>query len=379
MEQRKDIILHPTFIAVVNGVIGTIVAVQQYFFGDYNNFRIYRQSVFHFLHQQSLYQTYPEQYTGYFVYSPTFTILFMPFALLPVPLGIFAWVMSLMMAFYYALRLLPIRRDKLIFIYFFSLLALVTALQQLDTAPLVAACIMATFVYAERQDYFRATFFPSIGFFVKGYVAVGACFLMLKKFKPRVVPYVLFWVAFFFLLPLIHMSFPKLIDTYRQWGDSYASDRINLVGLSFMGLVRAWTGWPLSVLYTQVVALLMLILTMVLIARRKNYRVIKFYFLSYVLIWVVIFNHLAEVATYIIAMPGIALWYIISRRTWFDKTVIIWTFIVTVLASTALAPDLITGFVTHYRLQALGPSIVFALLQYYLLLKAPDFSHGKAT
>ncbi len=368
MSKLRDVLKNPTYIVLFNGAIVLIVAAQQYFQNSYNTFKTYQYAVYHFFQKLPLYDAYPHQYDGYFIYNPTFPLLFIPFAYLPVPLGILAWVMSLMVAFYYGLRLLPIQRDKMVFIYFYSVISLVTALQNFDTAPMVAACIFGAFAYAERKDYFRATFFPNVGFFVKGYVAIGACFLMMRKFKRRVFPYVFFWFSFFLLLPLVKYSPAELIQIYQDWGTSYASERINNIGISVMGLLRNLFGLPVSVLYTQIFAGLLLILTMVVLSFRKNYAQAKFHYLRYVLIWVVIFNHLATTSTYIIAVPGVAIWYVISERTWMDKLLLGLTFVLTVLSPTDLFPAYIRNkYIMPNSLPALGPTLVFILLQYELL------------
>ncbi len=377
MTKLQDALKNPTYIALVNTAIVLIVAAQQYFLNSYNTFTTYRYATYHFFQELPLYDAYP-QYEGYFFYNPTFPLLFIPFAYLPVPLGILTWVMSLMVAFYYGLRLLPIQRDKMVFIYFFSVIALVTALQNLDTAPMVAGCIFGAFAYAERKDYFRATFFPNVGFFVKGYVAIGACFLMMRKFKRRVFPYVFFWFSLFLFLPLLKYSPSELIQIYQDWGTSYANDRQNHVGISVMGLVRHLLGIPVSVLYVQIFAALLLVMTMISMSFRKNYSRAKFHFLSYLLIWVVIFNHLASTSTYIIAAPAVAIWYVISERTWMDKLLLGITFLMTILSPTDLFPAWIRhNYTTPFSLQALGPTLIFILLQYELLFSNFAPFHGK--
>lgn len=377
MNNIQKILQNPTYIALINAVIVLIVVGQQYLLNSYNTFTTYQYSVFHFFQKLPLYDAYP-QYEGYFFYNPSFAILFIPFAYLPEPLGLFAWVMSLMIAFYYGLRLLPIQRDKMIFIYFYSLIALVTALQNLDTAPMVAGCIFGAFAYAERKDYFRATFFPTIGFFVKGYVAIGACFLLMRKFKLRVFPYVFFWFGLFLFLPLINYSPSELYTIYQNWGTSYASERINNIGISAMGLLKNLFGLPISVLFTQLFAGLLLIVTMVVISLRKNYPKVKFHFLSYLLIWVVIFNHLAATSSYIIAVPGVAIWYVVSERTSIDKLLLGITFILTIISPTDLFPSLIRhNYILPYSLQAIGPTLVFILLQYELLFSNFTPFNGK--
>ncbi len=369
MERLKEALRNPTYIAVINMAIVLIVAAQQYFLADYNTFSIYRNSVYHFFDKLPLYDAYPQEYSGYFFYNPTFSLLFIPFAYLPIPVGILAWGAALMVSFYYGLRLLPIQRDKMIFVYFFSLVSLVTAIQHFDTAPMVAAGIFATFVYVERQDYFRASFFPTIGFFVKGYAAIGACFMLMRRFKRRVYVYVLLMFSFFLILPLVRYSPNELYQIYQMWGSTYETGRGANMGISVMGFFNSF-GITVPVITIQILAAILLILTMVIVSLRKTYPKLKFHFLSYILIWVVIFNHLADASTYVIAMPGVAIWYILSKRSWVEKIVLILTFVLTVLASSELFPSYLReNYIFPYALQVVGPALVFMMLQYELIRK----------
>jgi len=125
---------------------------------------------------------------------------------------------------------------------------------------------------------------------------------------------------------------------------------------------------PVSVLYVQIFAGFLLIMTMMVLSLRKNYPKAKFHFLSYLLIWVVVFNHLASTSSYIIAVPGVAIWYVISERTWIDKLLLGITFVMTILSPTDLFPAVLrNNYIIPYSLQALGPTLVFILLQYELL------------
>ncbi len=367
MERLKEALRNPTYIAVINMAIVLVVAAQQFFLADYNTFAIYRNSVYHFFQKLPLYDAYPEEYIGHFFYNPTFSLLFIPFAYLPIPIGILAWGGALMVSFYYGLRLLPIQRDKMIFVYFFSLVSLVTAIQHFDTAPMVAAGIFATFVYVERQDYLRASFFPTVGFFVKGYAAIGACFMLMRRFKRRVYVYVFFMFSFFLILPLIRYSPSELYQIYQDWGSTYETGRGANTGVSIMGLLNS-LGVYISVISIQIIAAILLLLTMIIVSFRKTYAKLKFHFLSYILIWVVIFNHLADASTYVIAMPGVAIWYILSKRSGLEKIILMLTFVLTVLASSELFPPYLReNYIVPYALQVVGPALVFMVLQFELI------------
>jgi hypothetical protein len=58
--------------------------------------------------------------------------------------------------------------------------------------------------------------------------------------------------------------------------------------------------------------------------------------LSSILIWVVIFNHMAESPTFIIAMAGAAIWYYSAKRKWYDTALLLLVFAFVSLTSADL-------------------------------------------
>jgi hypothetical protein len=110
--------------------------------------------------------------------------------------------------------------------------------------------------------------------------------------------------------------------------------------------------------------MLFFISTVIIIILRKNYERVKALFLAYIMIWVIIFNHESESATYIIACTGVAIWYIYSSRSLVDKVLLVLTFILTVLSPTDIFPDtLFRKYVHPYALKALGPSLIWLKMQ----------------
>ena len=73
--------------------IGAIVAatLQQGVARQNNNFRIFRAASRHLIAGSDLYAAYPAEHFDFYKYSPTFALLFAPFAYVPFPLAMLLW------------------------------------------------------------------------------------------------------------------------------------------------------------------------------------------------------------------------------------------------------------------------------------------------
>ena len=73
--------------------LGAVVAatLQQGVAHENNNFRIFRAASAHLLAGLDLYAAYPAQHLDFYKYSPTFALLFLPFAYLPFWLAMLLW------------------------------------------------------------------------------------------------------------------------------------------------------------------------------------------------------------------------------------------------------------------------------------------------
>jgi hypothetical protein len=56
-----------------------------------NNFLIFRAASRHLVRAQDLYAAYPAEHFDFYKYSPTFALLFLPFALPPFALAMLLW------------------------------------------------------------------------------------------------------------------------------------------------------------------------------------------------------------------------------------------------------------------------------------------------
>ena len=89
------------------------VALQRSLLSPENNFLILRAAFAHLAGGQDLYAAYPSVHTDFFKYSPTFALLFAPFALLPLVPGYILWAGVCASAIFlaiYAARFLRARR-----------------------------------------------------------------------------------------------------------------------------------------------------------------------------------------------------------------------------------------------------------------------------
>src|SRR3954464_9991712 len=73
--------------------VAAVVAatVQQGITHQNNNYLIFRAASLHLLHAQDLYAAYPALHFDFYKYSPSFALLFLPFAVLPLALSMLLW------------------------------------------------------------------------------------------------------------------------------------------------------------------------------------------------------------------------------------------------------------------------------------------------
>jgi hypothetical protein len=368
-----------TFISVLFSLYIIIVPIQRYLANHYNNFTIFQHSSFHFFQKVNLYLEYPKEYYDVFLYNPTFSFLFTPIAYLPTILGIFIWGALITGSFYLAIRLLPMDKKTKLFILYFTFLELITSVQNLQTNPLIAASILFAFIFLERKSTIKSSFFVNLGFFIKAYGAISGAFYILKNPRLKSLLHLLLWFLILAGLPLLFYSPGQYLEMYKQWINCLSSDHDINVGLSVMSFMASVFNYHGPVYYTQFFGVFLLLGSMLFIALTKTYEDVKFYFLAYIMIWVIIFNHSSESATYIIASTGAIIWYVNSKKTILDKILIITTFILTVLSPSDLFPDYLrTNFVKPYSLKVLGPMLIFINIQISIVYNYVKSGHNSS-
>jgi len=372
------------FILAVYIAIAVAVSVHKYSLGDkflgdrphtrYNNFSIFKQSSAHLLHHQDLYELYPEEHWDYFKYSPTFAFLAIPLNYIPDLLGLVLWNLANAWALFFALRCLPISPMAIVAVQWLVLKDLMTSLQNAQSNALVAASVVMVFAMIERKKVGTAAFWLALSFFVKLYGVVVAIVMLLRPQKRKFVGYSALWFVVLALLPLLVISPRELVAQYQSWHTLLGSDHTINYGMSVMGWLHSWFGLEGHKTVTVLIGGFLLLLPLIHIKSYEN-PLFRLWFLSAVLIWMVIFNHMAESPTFVIAICGVAIWYATCQRTRLDTGLVIFAFVFTSLSASDVFPRPLRNLIVPYQLKAIPCIVVWAKIMFDLVLdRVPDMA-----
>ena len=312
------------------------------FYYKYNNYVIFKNSFLHLIHQQDLYQQYPVEQYDLFKYSPAFALFFGQFAYLPNALGLFSWGLLNAFCLFFAIKSLPDLADKKkIAILFFVLIELITSIQNSQSNALVAGLIILAFSCLEKRNYFAACLFIVTTAFIKIFGLLGFVLFLFYPGKVRMVAYAAICFLFFAFVPLVAIPYDQLLLLYKSWLHLLVTDQPVAYHPSFSGWLESW--FHLFVANKILVAGGLFFFLLPLI-KWKQYVTdfhARLWWLSSLLIWVVIFNHKAESPTFIIAVAGAAIWYFGQERNVANQVLIWLVFVFTALSPTDIFPDAI--------------------------------------
>lgn len=337
-------------------------------YNKYNNYTIFEKSFEHLLDDQDLYILYPEEHWDLYKYTPTFSLLFGVFAVCPDWLGLNLWnllnALVLLFAIYYLPRLSALQKG---YVSLIVLLELMTSLQNAQSNGLMAGLLVLTFAFLERKQYFWAPLFVVFSVFIKLFGIVGFAVFLFYPQKWKLALYTLFWTAVLFLLPLLVVDFQQYMFLFESYGRMLSTDHSISYGFSVMGWLVSWFSFEPN---KYLVVLIGVILFLLPLVRWSNYKHFFFRYLTLasVLIWVVIFNHKAESPTFVIAMTGVALWFIASEKSPLNIALFIAAFVLTSLSPTDLFPRYLRNeIVVPYNLKAVPCILIWLKLIYDMI------------
>ena len=322
------------------------VAVQRSFYSTENNFLIFRAAFVHLTSGQDLYAAYPALHADFFKYSPTFALLFAPFALLPLVPGYILWAVACASAVFFGIaRALPPRQALVALAL--AWLAVVGDLQRAQSNALCAGLMIMAWTSMERGREWRPAMAIAAATFVKIFPVVA---LATAIFRPRKMRFGLIFAAVLvagIALPLLVTPPSLLANQYRSWFAIETHDAAPLARYGtggadlyagLMGQFRVWWGvqWPLWP--TQLVGVLVLLAPLVFQRRRFGSRQFRLLFLSSILVFCVLFNHQAESPSYSIAIIGTSIWFAVSARAWWRTLFMAASIVIVNLMSTDLMP-----------------------------------------
>jgi hypothetical protein len=362
-------------IATVAGIqaisVGTSVSSRGYLYTDYNNYVIFRQSFFHLLEGKNLYIKYLPEHWDLYKYSPTFALLFGVFAYLPDLVGLCLWNILNAGVLLFAVMQLPITNKQKTIALWFCLIELLTSLQNAQSNGLLAGLMILGLADMERDKPFRATLWLVASAFIKVYGAAAFIIFLFYPNKWKFIAYSAFWTVVWLVLPLVVVLPMELMRQYYAWGVMMSQDQAASYGWSVMGWLYRWFGLGGA---KGVVTVFGVIFFFVPLLRWKLWESLRYrlLFLSHILVWLIIFNHKAESPTFIIAVAGVAIWYVASPRQGWRDVLLGFVFIGTVLSHTDLFPaEVRRAFIYPYVIKAFPCIVVWCVIVWELMVMKP--------
>jgi hypothetical protein len=340
-----------------------------------NNFLIFRAAFDHVRLGVDLYSLHPAEHADLFKYSPTFALLFAPFARLPFGIAITSWNLLSALLVFGSLRAALPATERLPAIQLASL-GLILTIDGTQTNALIAALMVIAFAALERDRIAMAAVAIAAGTLIKLFPAAALALAVPRRDRLRLASvFALVFVALI-ALPLLVTSLPTLVAQYRSWyamGSVDALDR----GASMMRLLHDLVGysgpnWPIQVLGTLVVLLPLVRGAWSDPGRRAS-------FLGSLLVYAVIFNHKAEQPSFIIALVGVAIWYATGPRNAAKSLATAAVFVATVPVFVWVAAPALGDVLIPLEIAAFACSVAWLTMQAELLDLVPVTTATLAT
>ena len=355
---------------------GLIYAVAKLLIGKFNNYKIFEHVFPHALNGLPLYAEYPAEYYDTNYYGPLFALVIAPFSVLPQWAGMVLWILANTAFLFYAIRQLPLTDNQKIIVCWYSLCELMTSqgVQQFNIS--VAAFIILSFVLIEKKQDFWAACLIILGTFIKLYPIVGLAFFFFSRRKIVLVASCLFWAVVFLFLPaLVLPGTDYLFGQYVEWFERLqVKNGLNMFALSqnvsLLGTVRKLTGIATYSDLVLIVPALILFFIPYFRVSQYRYQNFRMMLLANVLLFVVLFSTSTEASGYIIAMIGVALWYLCSPSSClnYKKWLFITTLVVVGLSTTEVVPSFIrNGFIRPYVVKAWPCIVVWFTICYEMI------------
>lgn len=338
----QKLALSANFRLALLAAIVLIIAIQAVLVDHVANFVIFKTASQRLLNHENLYD-----YIQYdiiwdkFFYTPQFALLFTPFTFIPLPVSIFLWSLLGSLLFYLALQKLPLSNTQKAVLFFIILIEMINSLQNLQTNVLNTALMLFIFSCLRDNKPFIAALCVAICLSIKIYPAAAGLLFLFYPNKIKFLAGCLLFTTALFLLPLLVLPKEYLMETLQNWVTTVSDDskdKFIFNSPSLVGANYTWFTHPLNHYYIQITGLLLALVPLIKLIKKQTDTNFILLYLAFLMIFVVIFNHAAESPTYIIAVTGAAIWYVISPKSMINNILLILLFVACTLLPTDIYP-----------------------------------------
>lgn len=357
-------------IAILWGILAIVAALTKGGLDAHiNNFIIFRQVFWHMIDLKSLYAYYPEEYSDHNLYGPLFGIIIAPYALMPKFLSLLCWLLSLCAVLYAAVLKMPLDKKAKIFIFWYVSNEVLGALFMAQFNIVIAALIIVSYTAIDRDKNGWAACFIMLGTMTKLYGILGLAFLPFSRHKMRLMGYCIMWGVIFFVAPMLISSPEYIISQYSEWittlvDKNTLNENAIYQNISFIGMTHRISGMQFSDIWILIPAALLFVLPAYRVNQYK-YKGFQWALVASALMVIILFSTGSESSGYIIAISGVAIWYVTApwKRTTTDVVLLIFALVISSFGHSDLMPKIIrNGVIKPYALKALPITIIWLKL-----------------
>ena len=321
---------NPKTSAFVLGLVVAVIATAlETFRLRYANYLVYTDSTIDFWNGINPYtQDFVDEHGRFFLYTPVFSVLYLPIALLPKWLGPFVWNLGNYTLFALSVFTLPRKFDDHKLKIFLSLLFILEqSIFPFQFNIVVAYCFLFAYSLLERGHGFWAVCLIMVSTMTKVYGMVELLLLFAYQKPWKRLSYAIVIGMVLTLSPTLKTGIDGLIPCYENWWNMLSQHQSDAYYVSLL------YAWPLrhALSYYRIVQLLTVSFVVVtFFCQYKKWEDFKFRatMLGVLMGWIIVFGDSSETHTYLIALSGYMLWYYLrENQTLFDK-VLFWAMFV---------------------------------------------------
>jgi hypothetical protein len=250
----------------------------------------------------------------YFKYSPTFALAFSPFTLLPPVVGAPLWSAVNFGAAYVGIDRAVPADDQKRHALSVALAGIALGTDADQTNLLIAGAILVAFDAFEHGRSALGSSLLAAAAFIKVFPALGALLALFRPRRAHSLVAMVLAAAVLALLPLAVCTPGVLLGEYRSWLALLAWDR-HAHGWSVMSALQDGFSFGAGALGVQLVGAVVLATPMALGASLGTDRPWRRTAACALLSFVVLFNHRAEYASFVLPAVGLGVWLATSARS----------------------------------------------------------------